>query len=392
MTETETLKIVLNENLPKSTMIDTNKILSFGNHKLILGYLNAYFNHCPIKINPNIIWQLILNKFSKYVEDYSHSHCKSLREKLVDFSGKKHLICVRIDSYNNVNKYQKDIINDFCEQISENVGKEIIDILTPNFTTSNENSIIAGKVSIMSTFKNFFDYEEFWLSCGIPYILLEGSLNDWENILNKLKFLSKYEFYINNIEKDIIEIINTKKGKINLEFWSKIIMETKIKEKVTRPCMFDFHEVEYEYITGWILDFFNYCKIKKSKISDLISEIVEVPIKCSEINENNNNKIKKIIIYAGITDIKQNPDNYEVEPIVNYEFTFDENQEEIEDKEEKEELENSADSDDDSIGFGDLFGTNQKKIENKEKIEKKEELKNSEDLDDYFLGLSELFA
>ena len=29
----ETLKIVLNENLPKSTMIDTNKILSFGNHK-----------------------------------------------------------------------------------------------------------------------------------------------------------------------------------------------------------------------------------------------------------------------------------------------------------------------------------------------------------------------
>ena len=116
MTETETLKIVLNENLPKSTMIDTNKILSFGNHKLILEYIHVYFNHFTIKINPNIIWQLILNKFSKYVEDYSHY--KSVREKLVDFSGKKHLICVRIDSYNNVNKYQKDIINDFCEQIS----------------------------------------------------------------------------------------------------------------------------------------------------------------------------------------------------------------------------------------------------------------------------------
>ena len=55
MTEIETLKIVLNENLPKSTMIDNNTILSFGNHKLILGYLNAYFNHCPIKLNPNII-------------------------------------------------------------------------------------------------------------------------------------------------------------------------------------------------------------------------------------------------------------------------------------------------------------------------------------------------
>ena len=76
------------------------------------------------------------------------------------------------------------------------------------------------------------------LSCGIPYIILEGSLNDWENILNKLKFLSKYDFYINNMEKDIIEIINTKKGKIDLEFWSKIIMETKIKEEKRSACIF----------------------------------------------------------------------------------------------------------------------------------------------------------
>ena len=79
----ETLKIVLNENLPKSTMIDTNKILSFGNHKLILSYLNAYFNHCPIKLNPNIIWQLILNNFSEYVE--ANSHKESIRQKFVDF-------------------------------------------------------------------------------------------------------------------------------------------------------------------------------------------------------------------------------------------------------------------------------------------------------------------
>ena len=317
MTETETLKIVLNENLPKSTMIDTNKILSFGNHKLILGYLHAYFNHCPIKINPNIIWQLILNKFSKYVEDYSH--CKSFREKLVDFSGKKHLICVRIDSYNNVNKYQKDIINDFCEQISENVGKEIIDILTPNFTTSNENSIIAGKVSIMSTFKNFFDYEEVWISCGIPYILLEGSLNDWENILNKLKFLSKYEFYINNIEKDIIEIINTKKGNININFWRKIIMETKENISESNGCSISLKKVEKSFITGWILDFYNEDKIKKEDIKDLIEEIVEVPINITEVETQ---KTKTGIIYAGIRDLKQDPNNFEVEPVVDYSFSL----------------------------------------------------------------------
>jgi len=131
-------------------------------------------------------------------------------------------------------------------------------------------------------------------------------------------------------------------------------METKIKEKYRNPCIFDsdFHEIENIYITGWILDFYNEKKIKEEDISNLISEIVEAPIKITEINENENNKIKKDIIYAGIRDIKQDPNNYEVEPIVNYEFTFDENQKEIENKEEKEDLKDSKDSEDD---FG-LFG------------------------------------
>ena len=161
------------------------------------------------------------------------------------------------------------------------------------------------------------------------------------------------------MEKDIIEIINTKKGKIDLEFWSKIIMETTIKEKVRNPCQFDsdFHEVKNIYITGWILDFYNKTKIKKDDLSNLIVEIVEVPIKITEINVFNNNKIKKGIIYAGIREIKQDPDNYEVEPIVNYEFTFDENQKEIENKEEKEDLNDSKNSENSSsVGFDDLFG------------------------------------
>ena len=62
--EIEKLKIVLNENLPAPTKIDEEKIKSFKNHKVLLGYLNAYFNHCPIILSPNVIWQLILNNFS----------------------------------------------------------------------------------------------------------------------------------------------------------------------------------------------------------------------------------------------------------------------------------------------------------------------------------------
>ena len=205
----------------------------------------------------------------------------------------------------------------------------------------------------MSAFQDFFDYDLMMIACGIPYIILEGSLNDWENVLNKLQFLSKYNFYIKNMEEDIMKIINTKKGKIDLDFWSKIIMETKIKEKHSRPCMFEIRGVENIYIRGWILDFYNEIKIKKKDISDLIPDIVEVPINITEINNFNNKKIKKGIIYAGIRDIKQNPNNNEVEPIVNYEFTFDENQKKI--KNEKKDLIDSG-FEDDFFDLNDLFG------------------------------------
>ena len=53
--EIETIKIVLSNDLPPPTKWDEEKIKSFGNHKALLGYLNAYFDHCPIKVSPNVI-------------------------------------------------------------------------------------------------------------------------------------------------------------------------------------------------------------------------------------------------------------------------------------------------------------------------------------------------
>ena len=309
----ETLKIILNKNLPKPTKI--NNISSFGTHKTILGYLNAYFNHCPIKVSPNVIWQLILNNFSKYVNDNS----ERLREKFVDFEGKKNLTCIRIGKLEDADKYTDDIIKEYCNQISQNIGKELIDILTPNYSTSTKESIISGQVSIMSTFKNYFIYDLLMISCGIPYIILEGNLNDWEKILVKLKFLSKYGFYISKMEKDIIEIINTKKGNININFWRKIIMETKENISESNGCSISLKKVEKSFITGWILDFYNEDKIKKEDIKDLIEEIVEVPINIIEVETQ---KTKTGIIYAGIRDLKQDPNIFEVEPVVDYSFSL----------------------------------------------------------------------
>ena len=303
----EKLKIVLNENLPSPTKWDESKIQSFGYHKALLGYLYAYFDHCPIRLSPNIIWQLIANYFARYVD----KNAEKLREKFVNFKGKKDLICVRMGNIEDVEIYKDDLIEEFCHQISEHVGKELIDNLTPNFSTSTKKTIISGKVSIMSTFKKYFNYEVNMLICGIPYIILEGNLNDWEKILEKLKFLKKYDFSSESIENDLAEIINTKKGKINLNFWRNIMMKTRGTTTEMIGCMPE--EVEEDFIKGWFLHFYGWESIEKDKINTLMKEVVAAPL-----NVKDNNEKKKGAIFAGIMDIKQDPNTFEVEPIINY--------------------------------------------------------------------------
>ena len=309
----ETLKIELNKNLPKSKKWDEEKIWSFGYHKVLKGYLNAFIDHCPIKVSPNVIWQLILNAFAKHVENNS----EELRSKFVNFEGVKDLSVIKVGSLNDIYKYEDEIIDDLTKKISENVGAELINVLTPNFSTSTKNTIISGKVSIMSSFKKYFRYHVNMVICGIPYILLEGTLEDWKKILQKLKFLSKYDFSREKMEKNIEEIINTKKGKINLDFWRKIIMETKKEKEDWKGC----GSAGEDKITGWILDFYDHLFNPLSRDSNLEEEVLEVPI---ELTDDTERKRVKGMICAGIRDLKQDPETYVVEPIVNYCFSYGE--------------------------------------------------------------------
>ena len=94
--------------MPQPTKFNEEIMKSIGNHKILLGYLNAYFYHCPIKISPNIIWQLILNAFSDFVNE----HSEELRENFVDFKGKQNFIFHRLGKLYDINEYKDGIIEE----------------------------------------------------------------------------------------------------------------------------------------------------------------------------------------------------------------------------------------------------------------------------------------
>ena len=107
----------------------------------------------------------------------------------VDFDGKKNLT---IDyPLNNINQVNKEILENFTEQINEQIknfiGKDLLDILTSNFTTTDYDSTIISKITIIGTFKKYFKFEIRLRGCGIPYLILEGTSEDYKKIIKKQK-------------------------------------------------------------------------------------------------------------------------------------------------------------------------------------------------------------
>ena len=80
-------------------------------------------------------------------------------------------------------------------------GSEIIDILSPNFTITTHDLKIIGKISIMRAFKKYFDYSMNICGCGVPYVILVGTSEDYKKIKDKALELKKYDFgwYIDRI-------------------------------------------------------------------------------------------------------------------------------------------------------------------------------------------------
>ena len=227
------VKYLINENtLGYSLNINQELEDIYSNVPVLSGFYTAHTNHYPIRITPDDIWLLIVQAFSNHV----NANHEELRKYFVNFSGKKELI---IDDYGtNFKEIQRKNLENFTEKIIEEMkdylGKEILDILTPEFTTTSYDSIIICKLTIMCAFKKYFEYKYRTAGCGIPYIILEGTVEDYRKIKSKAAKLSKYQFnwYIDRIIPHIDKMIEAKEGKIDIKYFKNFIQKDEVTELI----------------------------------------------------------------------------------------------------------------------------------------------------------------
>ena len=316
-------QIFLRENEPMEILhykFDTSETNFYNCEKksLILGLVFAYKNHFPITVSPDMIWLLILQGYSKFMDKYS----ELVREKYVNFNGQKTIKIDRMGLF--VHSFSEEdwngIIDECVEQISEYVGEEIISNLQSDFSTTNAVTLLASQTSIMSAMKHYFKYEVPCGGCGISSIILEGSLEDWNKIKSKLKYLSKFalNWWTKHLIPIIDNIIKTKKyysqnNKINnelIDFWKKMI---RIKDKN------DIYEPDI--LNGWIIKFIPDLNGEHPKLYEELHEmsvpdqIISCPLKLVEYNTLNK-VIYNCDIASGFFGMTQDKKSLAVKPVI----------------------------------------------------------------------------
>lgn len=301
-----------NSQLPDS-------LVTFGEHPFLTGIITAYKEHRPFTISPDIMWLLISQGFARHISNNS----ETFRKELVGFKDKKTLNIVSNDiQLGNPNSNWEALFPQFTNQISDYTGNKLTAVLTSDFSTTTPTSRIVSEITVMETVKEYFNYKIVVIGCGLPKITIEGTVEDWQKVLDKTKYISKYNltWWTSELEPVLKEIIETKKGNFKKDFWMNMV-KVHTEKKYGSPTTID----------GWIVKFFPYTKEGKKtdlkpilKINDLASELVKVPFILEDVR---NKKSYKMEFWAGFVGLSQNKNDYTLKPeiawAINNKNTFD---------------------------------------------------------------------
>lgn len=295
--------------LAKSEAKDS--LVNYGYNSFFNGMYQAYADHRPFVLSPDMIWLLISQGFARHV----NANSEKLRKYFVDFSEQLTLVVNTENDLLNDTINWEEIFPQFTTQIAEHTGAELINTLTSNFTTTTAVEKIASEITIMEAMEPYFEFVVMYVVCGIPEITLQGTTEDWEKVLNKTKELGKYDlkWWTNELEPILKEFVNASKGDINKKFWGN---------------MFKYHsQKKYgapEIIDGWIVKFFPYDKEgKRNNLNKLIGggslpeEMVKVDLKYVKTD---GIKIEETMLelWAGFIGLEQNPETYALTPQISW--------------------------------------------------------------------------
>ena len=235
------------------TSFEGERLCYLGEDNFFKCMVQAYADHRPLVLSPDMIWLIISQGFARYV----NAHAEEMRDLLVSHEGKMELI---VNSNNNVLTPDGDwerLLNDFSVCVAANTKGELADLMTADFSTTGITERIASQISLMDVVKEYFYFSNIAGICGIPSITLKGRTEDWQKVLDKVRCLKKYnlEKWSDDLEVILQEFVEASKGKYRRWFWQNIVKKLPVDQLTSqRSCL--PNATKTTRLDGWFLKLF----------------------------------------------------------------------------------------------------------------------------------------
>ncbi len=218
------------------------QLIYSNNNNLIQAVQDAYDTHRPLILSPDIIWLSITQGFSIHI----NQNFKTLEGKIFK-KDKPSKIEFRIDELNQGAAQWAKLVSLLSKDTQKYTHDNLYQIMVPKFSTTTPLHTTAYQVTLLEGFEQAFQYVA-ESGCGIPYITIEGTPEDWKKIYENTQKLKGYgvDDWLDSLEPVLQQFYKASLGHIDQPFWNDIYKNAS--------------EYAAFYISGWIIKFFPYLK------------------------------------------------------------------------------------------------------------------------------------
>jgi len=295
--------------------------------------VEAFADHRSVVLSPDVIWLLISQQFSHYVT----KDPEALRDKLVDHEGKLSLV---VKSEKDLLAKDADwnaVIEDFSRLIKANTKGNVAEMITANFSTTQQTERLASEIVLMDAVKPYFEYIVMYIACGIPFITLQGTPADWKEIVAKTRKLDAYGlgWWTAELVPILDEFVKASEGHPNQNFWKDIVMKDRPDRLRGGGCSLE----KPTNVDGWFLKFFPFDEKGRTPATiphtfKMLPEQVSVGFQYIKQDDVTGKTLSNtpMELIAGIVGVEVNPETQALTPKIGWLAAIANNEKDVFDK------------------------------------------------------------
>jgi hypothetical protein len=227
-------------------------VAGVSNHPVITALYDAFTQHRPLCLSPDMIWLLICQGVAHQV----NVQAENLRPRFVRHQGKARIELRRDDFIKGSPENPwGEVINEFSLRVREHIGPAH-DLFVPRFSTTTPTERIAAEIVLLDAVQSYFEYV-LHSRCGIPAITLEGTVEDWQDLADRVEAFAQFdlEWWLTPLQPILQEFVATARGDVRRAFWESIYKFGSFSGGAA--------------ITGWIAAFFPYFKDQQGNATEV---------------------------------------------------------------------------------------------------------------------------